>query len=197
MGSDHVRGRDDVPTDDTAHGTRARSATHRDGTTEQLRLFVYGTLKRGQIAHDRFCSTIVAAEEATVRGKLYLHAAGYPVLEVRERDVLAGGSSDARADARLTLTCATTATESTSNDTAAESSGWDRIHGELLTLADPVTTLPAIDDFEDFAPAASSSLYRRVLLSVQAAAPALAWTYVAGAGCALATMPRIRGGRWP
>ena len=51
-----------------------------------LRLFVYGTLKRGFWNHDRFCRGVLAVEDAVVRGRLFETSSGIPVLEVPEED---------------------------------------------------------------------------------------------------------------
>lgn len=56
-----------------------------------LRLFVYGTLKRGFWNHDRFCRGILTVEDAVVCGRLFEASSGIPVLEVPEEDILAVG----------------------------------------------------------------------------------------------------------
>ncbi|WP_211341206.1 gamma-glutamylcyclotransferase family protein [Desulfoglaeba alkanexedens] len=63
-----------------------------------LRLFVYGTLKRGFWNHDRFCRGVLDVREAVVRGRLYEMHSGIPVLQVPDGDVLAHGSPDPLAD---------------------------------------------------------------------------------------------------
>jgi hypothetical protein len=60
-------------------------------TTGMLRLFVYGTLKRGFWNHDRFCRGVLAVEDARVRGRLFETSSGIPVLQVPEEDILAVG----------------------------------------------------------------------------------------------------------
>jgi gamma-glutamylcyclotransferase (GGCT)/AIG2-like uncharacterized protein YtfP len=50
----------------------------------QLRLFVYGTLKRGFSNHRRLCRGLVRADAAEIRGKLYDLPAGYPALLIPE-----------------------------------------------------------------------------------------------------------------
>ena len=64
-----------------------------------LRLFVYGTLKRGYWIHDAFCRGALEIREAQVRGRLY-EGPGFPILEVPDGDVLALGTADPLADAR-------------------------------------------------------------------------------------------------
>ena len=70
----------------------------KENTTGLLRLFVYGTLKRGCWNHERFCRGVLSVEEAVVRGRLYELPSGIPVLEVPEADVLAHGTADPLAD---------------------------------------------------------------------------------------------------
>jgi gamma-glutamylcyclotransferase (GGCT)/AIG2-like uncharacterized protein YtfP len=55
-------------------------------------IFVYGTLKRGQRNHERFCRGALAAREASVRGRLYDLPYGYPALVVPKGDVQATGT---------------------------------------------------------------------------------------------------------
>lgn len=55
----------------------------------RIRLFVYGTLKRGYGNHQRYCSSAVSIEPARVWGRLYHLSAGFPALEVPEESVLA------------------------------------------------------------------------------------------------------------
>jgi hypothetical protein len=67
-------------------------------TTGMLRLFVYGTLKRGFWNHNRFCRGVLAVKEAVVRGRLFETSSGIPVLQVPEEDILAIGNTDPLAD---------------------------------------------------------------------------------------------------
>ena len=51
-----------------------------------LTMFVYGTLKRGERNHERYCSGALRVEGGAVRGELYdLPLFGYPELVVPER----------------------------------------------------------------------------------------------------------------
>ena len=136
-----------------------------------LRLFVYGTLKRGGRYHERFCAGALSIEPASVRGRLYALPAGYPVLVVPAYSILARGSGDAIADVTRQETCETPAA-------SPEGAGWQDVHGELQTFDDPADRLAAIDALEDFHPGAPS-LYLRVLLPVRRNAEYVAaWTYV-------------------
>ena len=67
-----------------------------------LTMFVYGTLKRGERNHERYCSGALRVEEGAVRGELYdLPLFGYPELIVREEFVRAFGTDDPARDAEL------------------------------------------------------------------------------------------------
>ena len=68
-----------------------------------LRLFVYGTLKRGFWNHDRFCRGVLVVEDAVVRGRLFETPSGIPVLLVPEGDILADGTTDPCADVATCL----------------------------------------------------------------------------------------------
>jgi gamma-glutamylcyclotransferase (GGCT)/AIG2-like uncharacterized protein YtfP len=144
-------------------------------TAPPLRLFVYGTLKRGGRFHDRYCGGVRSIEAASVRGRVYQLPEGYPVLVVPEGAILARGSTDAVADVRRQVTAALAAPEVDPN--------WTDVPGELFTFDDPQTRLPRIDELEEFHPD-GTSLYLRVLLPVRCASgtSVAAWAYVAGAG---------------
>lgn len=141
-------------------------------------LFVYGTLRRGQINHARFCRGVLDVQEARVRGLLYELPSGIPVLRVADADILAVGTSkppaDAAAQSRFSLDCAECfVDEHTRCD-------WDTVHGELMVFDDPESRLPLIDRLEGFRPG-GLSLYRRVLLPVACRSRVVpAWCYVAG-----------------
>jgi gamma-glutamylcyclotransferase (GGCT)/AIG2-like uncharacterized protein YtfP len=138
----------------------------KENTRGMLRIFVYGTLKRGFWNHDRFCRGVLDIREAEVRGRLYEMHSGIPVLQVPDGDVLAHGTSDVLVDvatqARLSEQLASYPEPALQSATAGD---WGRVYGELLTFNDPESRLPAIDRLEGFRPG-DKSLYRRVLLPV-------------------------------
>ncbi len=138
-----------------------------------LRLFVYGTLKRGGLYHERYCKGVRSIEAASVRGRVHRLPSGYPVLVVPEATILAHGSADALADAGFQPTVGAEAAEHGGN--------WQQVTGELLTFDDPQTRLPRIDRLEEFHPG-GASLYRRVLLPVRSETGArlAAWAYIEG-----------------
>jgi len=166
------------------HARRARAMDgerqpSKANTNTMLRLFVYGTLKRGFWNHDRFCQGVLDVQEAMVRGRLYEMASGIPVLQVPEVDILAHGTADPLADvatqARLSDQVALSLKVTPENATPGD---WGPVYGELLTFDDPESRLPAIDRLEGFHPG-GSSLYRRVLVPVHAReSVVLAWLYI-------------------
>ena len=146
-------------------------------TSGMLKLFVYGTLKRGYWNHDVFCEGVLEIREAQVLGRLY-EGPGFPLLEVLDEDVLASGTADPLADV---------ATQARLSDQVGSCSGperesatagaWGAVYGELLAFDDPASRLPAIDRLEGFRPGCPS-LYRRVLVPAKVSdACELAWVY--------------------
>ena len=166
-----------------------------ENSCEVLKLFVYGTLKRGYWNHHGFCQGFVEVLEATVRGRIY-EGPGYPILEVPDADILAQGSTDPLSDAAMQARLShrvQAGLQQLPVDPTAET--WDTIYGELFTFDDPQTRLPSIDRLEGFHPG-GRSLYRRVLVpaTVEGAAH-LAWVYtVENPGI---SRRRIASGRWP
>jgi gamma-glutamylcyclotransferase (GGCT)/AIG2-like uncharacterized protein YtfP len=151
-------------------------------TNGMLRLFVYGTLKRGFWNHDRFCRGVLTVEDAVVRGRLFETSSSIPVLEVPEEDILAVGTTNPLADVatQTHVTARMSDPEPTPDRLRKKGTGapWGPVYGELLTFDDPENRLPAIDRLEGFHPG-GLSLYRRVLVPVQANRSVLpAWLYV-------------------
>ena len=167
----------------------------REKPTPLLRLFVYGTLKRGSWNHHAFCRGFVEIREASVRGRLY-QGPEYPILEVPEEDILAQGTThplaDAATQARLSHQVQP---EHRQFSEGATGDAWGAVYGELLTFDDPQTRLPPIDRLEGFRPA-GRSLYRRALVPAAVdGARRLAWVYTVenlGIG-----RRRIESGCWP
>ena len=152
-------------------------------TSGMLRLFVYGTLKRGFWNHDRFCQGFLSVEDAVVRGRLFETPSGIPVLQVPEDDILAVGTTNPFADAatQAHVTARMSNPEPTLDRLLKNASGapWGPVYGELLAFDDPKTRLPAIDRLEGFHPG-GPCLYRRVLVPVRRNGVELpAWLHVA------------------
>lgn len=150
-------------------------------------MFVYGTLKRGEINHDRYCRGVVGIEPATTLGRLYALPYGFPGLCVDETGIEATGTSDHLADAELQY-------DTPPIPAATRATSLDTVHGELLTFDNPEASLPEFDALEGYAPG-ENSFYRRALYPVDVVAGerVLAWLY---------QIPRptgeyLPGGRWP
>ena len=141
-----------------------------------LRIFVYGTLKRGYWNHDRFCRGAYYIEEATVCGRLYALPSGIPVLQVPDSDILAMGTSNLLADVRIQESFI----EKLPLD-ADRKGDWQIIRGEMIVFPDARLSLPPIDRLEGFRPDAQS-LYLRVLVPVvtDGDEQVTAWCYMAG-----------------
>ena len=137
-----------------------------------LTMFAYGTLKRGERNHERYCSGALRVEEGAVRGELYdLPIFGYPELIVPEDSVRAFGTDDHAGDAELQERLVLR---------RAPALDGPRVFGDILFFDDPESRLPAIDRLEGFDSAVASSHYRRVLLPVEPdeGGALLAWAYV-------------------
>lgn len=149
-----------------------------------VRVFVYGTLKRGGRYH-AYCRGGLMTAEARLEGLLYDLPQGYPAIVVPEATILAVGTDDPADDAREA--------ERLARRSLAEPRA-PTVHGELYTFDDPERRLPALDGLEEFIPGNPASPYRRVLVPVRSADVVMpAWTYAA-------LRPRGRhlpGGRWP
>ena len=140
-----------------------------------LRLFVYGTLKRGFPNHDRFCRNAVDIQPATVWGRLY-DLGAFPALNVPEESILAHGTIYPCADVATQARVTDDMPDHAADDPPA--GDWDLIHGELITFPDPARDLPRLDYLEGFRPG-QTSLYHRVLVQTHLAATLpYAWTYV-------------------
>ena len=106
-------------------------------TNGMLRLFVYGTLKRGFWNHDRFCRGVLTVEAAVVRGRLFETSSGIPVLEVPEEDILAVGTTNPLADVatQAHVTARMSNPKPTPDRLPKKGTGapWGPVYGELLT----------------------------------------------------------------
>lgn len=150
-----------------------------------VRVFVYGTLKRGGRYH-AYCRGGQMIAEARMEGLLYDLPEGYPAIVVPEATILAVGTGDPAADAREAKRMARE---------GVPKPGTPTVHGELYTFDDPEERLPALDALEEFLPEDPKSPYRRVLVPVLpiGGEATLAWAYAAR-GPRGTNLPC---GRWP
>jgi len=130
-------------------------------TNQQLRIFVYGTLKRGYWNHDRFCSQAVSIEPATTWGRLFHLPAGFPALVIPSANILATGTAEPLADTQTQNLI-----ELPKNAMARPDGDWDLIHGELMTFNDPSMDLPPLDRLEGFNPH-GKGMYDRILAAIE------------------------------
>jgi gamma-glutamylcyclotransferase (GGCT)/AIG2-like uncharacterized protein YtfP len=152
-------------------------------------VFVYGTLKRGQWNHDRFCGHAIDIRPATIVGRLYDLPAGFPALEIPELAILATGTDDPLTDA---VTQARLAERDLTMPVVT--GDWDVVHGELVTFADPARDLPPLDRLEGLRPD-GGGLYRRALAAIEAnRGVEAAWVYHMAR---VRQGERLRGGTWP
>jgi gamma-glutamylcyclotransferase (GGCT)/AIG2-like uncharacterized protein YtfP len=151
-------------------------------TPPLLRLFAYGSLKRGFNNHNLYCRGVRSVEAAHTPGKLYRMPTGYPALVLPEGRLLARGSRLAHADLETQRRIETKGVQTATPLTSLAPWGGNRVYGELLSFADPAGRLRAIDALEEFRPG-HKNRYERVLILVYSRihqAELLAWTYVAG-----------------
>ena len=150
-----------------------------------LRLFVYGTLRRGHPNHDRFCRGFLFVERATVPGTLRWLSPIIPMLEVPEGLILEVGTDDPLADvatqARWAQRLEELGQDYGPGGEAATRGHVGAVVGEVFVFDDPEARLPRLDALEGFRPG-GNSLYSRVLLPIRADSTHIipVWVYVAG-----------------
>lgn len=134
-----------------------------------LRVFVYGTLKKGYPNHLR-AGKPDKIEPASVPGKLYTgQAGGIPVVIVPKKAILETGTRNYIRDAARTYKVPEGRPVQNKDDRV--------IIGEIFTYYDPVNALAALDGLEGFRPdSVYSSLYARVIVRTTAGVPV--WIYV-------------------
>ncbi|MBF0220177.1 MAG: gamma-glutamylcyclotransferase [Gammaproteobacteria bacterium] len=155
-----------------------------------LRLFVYGTLKRGYGNHELYCRSAITITPAVTWGRIYHLPVGYPAMELPQDRILAYGTTDLLADLRTQKVVDWH--ETIWNRPQGD---WDLIYGELITFANPVNDLPPIDRLEGFK-ANGDSLYQRVLIAAEdpkCNCLQTCWTYTMMHGI---KGQRLTSGRW-
>lgn len=169
----------------------------KENTRRMLRLFAFGTLKRGFWNHDRFCRGVLDIQEAVVRGCLYEMHSGIPVLQVPDEDILAHGTEDPLADVdtqALLSRQMTSYPEPTPKSATADD--WHPVYWELFTFDDPETRLPTLDRLEGFH-TGGRSLDRRVLVPAKTGGTVLlVWVYVTRSKLQ-GRLKELAGGVWP
>ncbi|MCD6053106.1 MAG: hypothetical protein K0Q96_298 [Rubrobacteraceae bacterium] len=105
------------------------------GDSPPLVMFFYGTLKRGERNHERFCGGALSVEEGTVRGDVYHLSFGYPALVVPGESICAFGTGDYTRDAEEQLRL--------DREVGSLPEG-PRAFGEIFAFDDPELRLPAL-----------------------------------------------------
>jgi gamma-glutamylcyclotransferase (GGCT)/AIG2-like uncharacterized protein YtfP len=148
----------------------------------ELRVFVYGTLKKGFCNHDEYCAGVARIGKAWRRGRLFKLTGLIPAMTVPEEDVLMFGTANPAADIEAQERFET-GLRSRGAPVRAPSAGteWRTVRGELLTFDDAESRLPFLDSLEGFRPGRPSE-YLRVLVYVNLPGDmqTSAWTYIAG-----------------
>ena len=172
----------------------------------EFRLFVYGTLRHGLPAHERYCTGMLRWTRARIRGRLYEHDDGYPVLVPPLHAMLAIGTSDAIRDARTADTRTVLPPPALSRSCKpllrgplmARASCASLVHGELLAFDARRVPLSALDEYEGFRPGLPS-FFVRVLTHVELpgrAGAVRAWCYVGGPLISRAALVTLPSGTW-
>jgi gamma-glutamylcyclotransferase (GGCT)/AIG2-like uncharacterized protein YtfP len=160
-----------------------------------LRIFVYGSLKRGCRNHQRYCSGFREVYQAAVLGRLYLQPSGYPMLVIPPEHILAMGTRDAEHN----LAEQVRHTEATDISGPPPEGDWEWISGEIFSFADTAERFAQLDYLEDFRPG-ERCLYDRVLAraKLQQREPRwkTVWTYIAPHGFPPTGSTRL-GTSWP
>lgn len=143
-----------------------RTFLRREGvpSSPPLRVFVYGTLKRGGWGYTQYGHGHIRQEAAAVVGRVVDRPEGYPALFVPPESVVAWASDDLLADAALSGAFAPVPLPHRMQDLPVPAPPWRWVRGEMLEYPDG-GRLTFLDDFEEFTPG-EPSLYCRVLAPV-------------------------------
>ena len=150
--------------------------------TPELRIFAYGTLKRGFSNNDAYCAGVLRTCPAWLRGRLFKLSSEIPAMTVPDEDILAYGTAGVAADieAQGKFESFLKSRRSVGPGSSVASS-WGKVRGELLTFNDPETRLPFLDSLEEFQPGCPSTYIRAlVFITLPGGSQTSAWTYIAG-----------------
>jgi gamma-glutamylcyclotransferase (GGCT)/AIG2-like uncharacterized protein YtfP len=148
----------------------------------ELRVFVYGTLKRGFPNHDPYCTGVLRICSAWIRGRLFKLSPEIPAMTVPDEDILMYGTASVAADIEAQEKFESfLRSKGTAGPASSGSPGWRKVRGELLIFNDPETRLPLLDSLEEFQPGCPSTYLRAlVFINLTGGLQTSAWTYIAG-----------------
>ncbi len=163
----------------------------------KLRIFVYGTLKKGFPNHRQYCAGVLRIYPAWLRGRLFRLTAEIPAMTVPDEDILVFGTADAAADMEAQERFESLLRSNGTVISASPPGGpvWGKVRGELLIFDDPRTRLPLLDSLEEFRPGLASTYVRAlVYITLPGGLQTSAWTYIGG--CDPATLEAYAGEIW-
>ncbi len=157
---------------------RPSGALFSSAAVSELRVFVYGTLKKGFSNHDAYCAGVLRISPAWLYGRLFKLSPEIPVMTVPEESILAVGTAVAADDIEIQQMLKSGLRVQTRE--ASDGLAWKKIRGELLLFEDPESRLPLLDGLENFCPG-DISTYLRVLapINLPGGLRTTAWTYIA------------------
>ena len=150
--------------------------------TPELRVFAYGTLKRGFSNHDAHCAGVLRTCPAWLQGRLFKLSPEIPAMTVRDEDILVYGTASVAADIEAQEKFESfLRSREAGGPGSPGASGWRKVRGELLIFNDPETRLPLLDSLEEFQPGCPSTYIRAlVFIILPSGSQTCAWTYIAG-----------------
>jgi gamma-glutamylcyclotransferase (GGCT)/AIG2-like uncharacterized protein YtfP len=151
--------------------------------TSGLRVFVYGTLKKGFSNHGRYCAGVSRISPAWRRGRLFKLTEKIPAMTVPDEDILVLGTASTAADIEAQEKFESLLRNRGDGGPVSPAvSGWGTVRGELLTFDDPKRILPLLDGFEEFMPGRQSTYIRSLVyvITLPGGLQTSAWTYLAG-----------------
>jgi len=150
--------------------------------SSELRVFAYGTLKRGFPNHDTHCAGVLRTYPAWLQGRLFKLSSEIPAMIVPDEDILVHGTASVAADIEAQGEFQSFLTSRQAGGPGSSgASSWGKVRGELLIFNDPETRLPLLDSLEEFQPGCPSTYIRAlVFITLPGGSQTSAWTYIAG-----------------
>ncbi len=150
--------------------------------TPELRIFAYGTLKKGFPNHDAHCNGVLRTCPAWLHGRLFKLSHEIPAMVVPDSDILVRGTAGVAADIEAQEEFESfLRSKEAGGPGSSGASSWGMVRGELLVFNDPESRLPLLDTLEEFRPGYPSTYIRvLVLINLPGGSQTCAWAYIAG-----------------